>query len=438
MKSLSERLETLMSNVWTVIRYTYLNRVKSKAFIISTLIFAVVISAVIYLPSIIDAFTSDKPAAVGMIEDKTGTAVQLQQLLQANEQPKASIVLMANQGSNEQNEAVLRDMLEAGEIKGFLLATDADVSEGAFPKFVYKSTKLPGGSLKSELTTALTKLKNDAVVRDLKLTPDQVSRLSKPVALESVQLSITEETGGGKTEEERATAYVLVYVLVFFIFMIVMMYGNLIATEVTAEKSSRVMEILITSVSPLVQMFGKIIGIFLLALTQTLVFVLVAVVNFLPQKDKIQEFGLSLEHLDLSLIIYFFLYFVLGFILYATLLAGIGSLVSRTEDLGQAIMPVTLFSVVGFYISIYGLSDPNSGFVTAMSYVPFFTPMLMFLRIGMVGVPFWEVALSFLVLIAAILLFGYLAAKMYRVGVLMYGKRPSWKELWKAMKAYRV
>jgi ABC-2 type transport system permease protein len=437
MKSSSERLETSMSNLWTVIRYTYLNRVKSKAFIISTLIFAVAISAVIYLPAIIDAFTSDKPAAVGMIEDKAGTAAQLQQLLQANEQAKASIVLKPDQGSNEQNEAALRAMLEAGEIKGYLLATDADRSEGAFPKFIYKSTKLPGSSLKSELSNGLTKLKNDAVVRDLKLTPEQVIRLSMPVALESVQLSVAEETGG-KTEEERETAYVLVYVLVFFLFMVVMMYGNLIATEVTAEKSSRVMEILITSVSPLVQMFGKIIGIFLLALTQTLVFVLVAVVNILPQRDHIQELGLSVEYLDLSMLIYFFLYFVLGFILYATLLAGIGSLVSRTEDLGQAIMPVTLFSLAGFYISIYGLSDPNSVFVTAMSYVPFFTPMLMFLRIGMVGVPFWEIALSFVVLIAAILFFGYLAAKMYRVGVLMYGKRPSWKELWKAMKAYRV
>jgi ABC-2 type transport system permease protein len=424
-----------MNSLWTVIRYTYRNRIASKAFIVTTIIFALVISLGIHLPAIISLLTSGKPAPVGMIEDRAGIAAALKNGLGAIETPKAEIKLYPDAGSPEANDVKLRDELEKGEIKGYLLPKSSP--SNGFPAFEYKSLKVPGGTLKGQLTSTLNSIKNDAVVRDLQLSAEQISRLSASVSIESVQLSTTDGEGG-KTEQEREVAYVLVYVLLFFLFMMVLMYGNMIATEITAEKSSRVMEILITSVSPLTQMFGKIIGIFLIAMTQTLVFVLTIAINLLLASNIDTPFKLGPDLFDPLLVFYFLLYFVLGFFMYATLLAGVGSLVSRTEDLGQAITPVTILSLIGFYISVYGLSDPNSMFISAMSYVPFFTPMLMFLRIGMVGVPFWEIALSFVILIASILLFGYLAAKMYRVGVLMYGKRPSWKELWKAMKAYNV
>jgi ABC-2 type transport system permease protein len=424
-----------MNSMWTVIRYTYRNRIVSKAFIISTIIFAVLISLGIHLPGIISALTSGKPAPIGMIQDQPGIAVSLQTRLSSSEAPKAEIIIYPDGGSKEANEAKLREELEKGEIKGYLLPKDA--APGEFPAYEYKSLKIPGSTLKSQLTNTLNTIKNDAVLLDLKLSAEQIERLSSSVTIQSVQLS-SADGEGGKTEEQRQVAYVLVYALLFFLFMMVLMYGNMIATEITAEKSSRVMEILITSVSPLTQMFGKIIGIFLIAMTQTLVFVLAGSINLLLVSGGTPDFSLPPGAFDPMLIVYFLVFFVLGFFLYATLLAGVGSLVSRTEDLGQAITPVTILSLIGFYIAIFGLSDPNSVFITVTSYVPFFTPMLMFLRIGMVGVPFWEVALSLVILLASILAFGYLAAKMYRVGVLMYGKRPSWKEIWKAMKAYNV
>jgi len=112
--------------------------------------------------------------------------------------------------------------------------------------------------------------------------------------------------------------------------------------------------------------------------------------------------------------------------------------VSRTEDVGQAIMPVTLLIVAGFMIAVYGLQDPNAPFVVAMSFVPFFTPLIMFLRLGMSNPAVWEVWLSIALTFAAVYLLGWLTAKIYRVGVLMYGKRPTPKELWRAMKEMNV
>jgi ABC-2 type transport system permease protein len=120
------------------------------------------------------------------------------------------------------------------------------------------------------------------------------------------------------------------------------------------------------------------------------------------------------------------------------LYAAVGSLISRTEDLAQSVLPVTFLMLGSFYIGIFGLSNPTAGFVTAMSFVPFFTPLIMFLRIGMTDPAIWEIAVSIAGLLVTIVIVGWLSAKMYRVGVLMYGKKPSFKEVFKAMMAYRA
>jgi ABC-2 type transport system permease protein len=138
------------------------------------------------------------------------------------------------------------------------------------------------------------------------------------------------------------------------------------------------------------------------------------------------------------LLVYFIIFYFLGFFLFAMLYAAVGSLISRTEDLAQAILPVTFLSLGSFYIGIFGLNSPTAGFVTAMSFVPFFTPLIMFLRIGMTDPALWQILISILDLLLTILGVAWLSAKIYRVGVLMYGKRPGFKEVLKAMRAYRA
>jgi len=228
--------------------------------------------------------------------------------------------------------------------------------------------------------------------------------------------------------------------LVIVLFMAVVITGQMIATEITAEKSSRVMEILITSVTPLKQMFGKIIGMLLVGLSQIALLTAVTVINLmLPHNIKlIESIDLSLGDVDGRLLFYAILFYFLGYFLYATLYAAIGSIVSRTEDLGQAVMPITFLSLAGFYVALFGLNSPDSTFVVVSSFIPFFTPFVMFLRLGMADPALWEVWLSVSLLVASILVMGWLSAKIYRTGVLMYGKRPSIKELRKAMKAYKV
>ncbi|OAS20607.1 ABC transporter permease [Paenibacillus oryzisoli] len=423
-----------MNSIWTVIKFTYMSRFRIKSFQVMSLILLILISLLIHLPSIIQQFSSDEATKIGIFGTKQ-EAVSAKLEAFYNNQPNAEIqiVPLTDQGSTEANEVFGKQQIADKKIKGYLEFTDG--KQGGFPKMIYKST---GTSEKNKLQTALQLIKTDMVLQGAGL-PDAIKTdIQTPVSLETVQISTSDQAAEGKTESQMRLSYILVYILLFMLYMGAIGFGNLVATEITAEKSTRVMELLITSVSPLKQMFGKIIGICLLALSQIAALIVVAALNIqLSDASAIKELNISWSDLELSLIVYFLIFYLLGFFIYATIFAAVGSLVSRTEDVGPAIMPVTYVIVAAFMIAIFGLNHPNAPFVATMSFVPFFSPMIMFLRIGMSSPPFWQVALSILIQLLSIGAMAWLAAKIYRTGVLMYGKRPTLKELRKAMRAYR-
>ena len=274
-------------------------------------------------------------------------------------------------------------------------------------------------------------IKGQIAASKLQLTPDQLSKLSEPVQFERVALK-----ENAKTQEELSEARGLVYVLLFVIYFAVIMYANMIAMEVATEKSSRVMEILISSVSPIKQMFGKILGIALLSLTQ-MAFLLGVGYYFVKRNLESLEGGffefLGFQNIPVSTVIYAIIFFLLGYFLYATLAAFLGSLVSRIEDVNQMITPMTMLVIAGFMIAMFGLNQPDTTFMTISSYIPFFTPMLMFMRVGMLELPVWEPILGIAILIASIVVLAIFGARVYKGGVLMYGKSNSFKDIKKAL-----
>lgn len=429
-----------MNNLGSVIRFTFKNRFFAKSSIISTLIFVILISIGLNVPFIISQFSSGgaSQTQIGIIEDHSGIAAELEAYFQGVEDSDIALVMIPDAGSSEANEQQAKALLENGEIDGYLeLMQNVDT----FPTAVYSSSSDLDYGESTLLTAALQTIKTQMIAQQLNLTEAQLAQINAPINLEMAKLT----DAGQPVEEERepgqtATAYILVYLMIVLLFFAVIMYGNLIATEVTAEKSSRVMEILISSISPLTQMFGKVIGMLLLGLAQLGIYFVAAVINILlPHNlEMLREFNINLGDIPVSLILAFIFFYLAGFLLYALLFAAVGSLVSRTEDLGQAITPLTFILLAAFYIGIFGMNAPDSTFMISMSYVPFFSPFLMFLRLGLGELALWEFAIGVVLLLAAIGFFGWLSAKIYRVGVLMYGKKPSWKEVRKAMKAYKV
>lgn len=429
-----------MNNLGTVIGFTLRNKLRTKAFIVTSVIMIVIMSIVANIPYFISLMSGNEMTKVGMISDTTGIPKQLESYFAAQKEASVRIVLNDDAGSVAANEEKFRKQMTDKQIDGYLLLTE-DKQTG-FPKAIYKSEST-NFSIQNDLQVALFTLKTGMVTKELGLTAEQVARINSPIELDSVQISLEQGAGSvgtGKTPEQIALARGMVYVLIIVLFMGIMITGQLIATEITTEKSSRIMEVLITSVSPLTQMFGKIIGMFLVGIIQLSVFGIVALINLnLPHNaGALGNLGIDLSQLDTMLIVYAVVFYLLGYFLYATMFAAVGSLVSRTEDLGQAVMPITMLTMIGFYIGIFGLANPGSTIVIVTSYIPFFTPFIMFLRIGLTDPAIWEVALGFGILIVSILAAGWLSAKIYRTGVLMYGKRPSIKELIKAMKAYKI
>lgn len=432
-----------MNSLLTIIRFTIRNRVRSRSFLVTTILFVILIAVGVNLPHLVSSVMGEGTAAkVGMFQTDSEVPNLLKTYYSSQEKPEVEIVEYPAQAEGEPTDSFIKEKVEAGEVKGFLLLENEDP---AGFKAVYRShDSVMGSGTQSKLMEGLQNVKTQLAIRDAGLTGEQLATLNAPVTLNAEMLSQGDGGTGGtednKSVEEVAAAYVLVNVLFILMFMVNSFYGNMITMEITAEKSSRVMEILITSVSPVKQMFGKVIGMFLLGLGQTILFIAVGLANLAvpANREYFLEQDLDFGVIPPSLYVYFILFFILGFFLYAMIYAAIGSIVSRTEEIGQATMPVMLLLLAGFYIGIFSMNDPSSLLIRICSYVPFFSPSIMFLRIGMTGVPFWEIALSLAVLLGTAILLGWLAAKIYRTGVLMYGKRPSWKEVRKAMKAYQA
>ncbi|MWC30361.1 ABC transporter permease [Paenibacillus sp. MMS18-CY102] len=437
-----------MSNFWTVVGFTIRNKVRTKAFLISSIIIAIILSVVVNLPYLISQFSSNTPDKVGYIgstQQEASSSIstigeQLETYFKKQDEPDYEFVKVNNQGSPEANEKALVDKLAAGELDAYVTFNQEDQPSG-FPQMIIKSENEYNTSEASTLQTALQAIKMEFSVQGLGLDDIQKRALFAPAIVDSVKINVGEDGGSTveEAEERPASMYGVVYIILFLLFMSIMTTGQLIATEITAEKSSRVMEVLITSVSPLKQMFGKILGIFLVGLSQILFYVAVIAVNLsLPYNENpLNDLGIHMSDIPVSLYIYALLFYLIGFFLYATLYAGVGSLVSRTEELGQAVMPLMFTSLGGFYIGIFGLNAPDSMLIKVASFIPFFTPYIMFLRVGMVDPPTWQVVLSLIILVITTGAAGWLSAKIYRTGVLMYGKRPTLKELRKAMKAYK-
>ncbi|MFF2890420.1 ABC transporter permease [Paenibacillus sp. NPDC057967] len=435
-----------MNSFWTVVGFTARNKFKGKAFLVTTLIIGVILSIGVNLPYIISQFDKggDKTTNIGYIQsanteaaEGTATGDSLKAFYEQQENAKLQLIAYPDKGSAEENEKQLKQAIKDNDIKGYL--EFGAMTPSGYPEMSYKSEKMMEFSLTENLTGALQLIRQATILQDAGLTDEQVAQLNAPIKIEAVQIS-SAEGAGGRTPAEQGVNMGLIYFIIIFLFMAIITSGQLIAAEITAEKSSRVMEILITSVSPLKGMFGKIFGMFTVVLSQVSFFVIVILLNVsLPHnKGALAGLDIDLTKIDPLLLAYAIIFFLTGFFLFATLYAAVGSIVSRTEDLGQATMPMTIISLAGFYIAIFSLSAPDSMLVKVTSFIPLFSPFVMILRLGLTDVPFWEAALSIGLLLVTIYIAVYVSAKIYRTGVLMYGKRPSWKEIRKAMKAYKI
>ena len=261
------------------------------------------------------------------------------------------------------------------------------------------------------------------------LSPEQAG------AIMQVQIESQTETLG----KDQMQNFFYTYIMIFALYMVILLYGQMVATNVATEKSSRAMEVLVTSAKPTSMMFGKVLASCLAGFAQLVLVFGSAILFYNLNREKLSNpLIASIFDIPVELFVYMIVFFILGFLIYAFMFGAIGSTASKLEDINTSVMPITFLFVIAFMVVMFSMS---SGSIdnTAMkvcSYIPFTSPMAMFTRIAMSTVAWYEVAISIVILIASTVGIGVLSAKIYRVGVLLYGTPPKigaiLKAVWRA------
>lgn len=411
-----------MSKIPIIIRKEYVERLRSKGFILSTILIPLFLTGSILIPLAITLLGSSGPKPVIAFSDRTGE-VEAYFLEQMN--PLKEIVIVPVSIGDPRVEDQIFFDIERHVLLGYIsIHKTADGNYEAS----YTARTLTDPVLIRTLEQAVKSAIHTARLKSAGLSDAQIRTFETPVAF-----SLHKIQGGKESEESAAAQFVLTYVMVFLIYGTTLIYGIQVMNAVIDEKSSRIMEVLISSVRPVELMAGKVIGIGLVALTQYLIWIVAGVLilgTALPELQRafMTDFTLSFSPM---LAVYFVIYFVLGYLLYASLYAAIGSVIENPQDAQSLQTPITLLIILPVFVLSFVTANPDTFLSIVLSLIPAFSPVLMMARVGVSEVPAWQIALSFLLMGLSIFGTTLLAGKIYRVGVLMYGKKPKIGEILK-------
>lgn len=427
-------MRNLFPNAWHVALREYAQRVQGRAFRITTVVLALVGLGLALLPVGIRLIAGDEATQIGLYaQDDTVEAQTLDTYLNAATAEGSSgyeVVPVQDQAAGKAD-------VRNGDLDGLLSVgrqADGDLA------FTFFGDTSPTSRTLAVVRNATTPLTITDRLQRLGIDPSEQQQILGPPVF---QTETSSENGGPASQAWEGPAWALSYVLVILTFMAVVTYGSWVAASVAEEKSSRVMELLITAATPRQLMAGKVIGAGAAGLTQYLSILGAALVGLLLQGTIAQRVlgdanANLLEGVNLWALLPFSLFFVPGFLLYCILYAGFGSIASRQEDVTQVTAPMLFIGMAGYFTSFVAMATPDVGWVKVLSLIPFFSPYLLTARFVLVdNVAPWEwvvaALLMFLFLAAAL----WLAARIYSAGVLLYGQRSNLRSVWKAVRVSR-
>lgn len=397
-----------MNNILTVFLQEYGKRIRSTIFWAITAVVALLILGMTFSPVLLDWIRSNSPVRIAVVGGNDQLPSQLQSMLPEklpDGKPAFEIKQVKDFKEAERE-------LEAGKYKGILTVERSSPTQ---PAFTYHSSR--PGSEAGRLRAALNRIAVQERLSALGLKADQVSEVFRPVPMEVKP--------AGNSKKDGALPVLSTNILFLLLYFAVATYGTMVMSSIVQEKSTRITEMLITSIRPFEHMAGKILGIGALGITQFLVWAAAAAGALLIDRLWSKSLNVTLTTLPLSTLLLFALFFVLGFLLYAAINAGLGSLVSRQEDANYLSIPMVLLLLIALYLAIFAVGNPDNRVIAVASYIPFFSPIVMFTRIVLGSAGILEGVLSVGLLVISVVLAFWMAARLYRAGVLLYGNRPS-------------
>ncbi|MBU2940238.1 ABC transporter permease [Lacinutrix sp. C3R15] len=435
-----------MNHLPLIIKREYLTKVKNKSFIIMTILSPIIFIALIAVVAYLSQLNNNKTRTISVL-DASGLVTDI---FQNTEHTTYNIL---NNVSLEEAKTIV----EEAETYGLLYIPKQDSIAAMVKHIKFYSKESPSLSV---MTGLESKLENK--LRDVKLQQQGID-INKLTASKT-SVNIAQESFIGEKTSKIDSYFKLGFGLAagYLLFMFIIIYGNMIMRSIIEEKTSRIIEVIISSVKPIQLMLGKIIGTSLAGITQFVIWILIGsilmtivsailgidLIQQTPQQEMMQqamdnpEVAIEMQNAMnafwnlpiANLIIAFILFFVAGYLLYSSLYAAIGAAVDNETDTQQFMFPIIMPLVLAVYIGIFTvIEDPHGAVSTIFSFIPFTSPVVMLMRIPF-GVPVWQQLVSFLILVGTFMLTVWFAAKIYRVGILMYGKKPSYKEIIKWIK----
>jgi len=426
-----------LDRVAVVAKREYLQRVKGKGFWIATLVLPLFLVAVTVVPSLLLSKSSTRQRVV--VVDSTGeVAKELQTVLAAppptkkdrgGDHPTASFeptVEAMGPNPTAQREDLDR-RVRTGAIDAWIwvdakgLATnDVEYHAKNVANFVTQDI------LRDDLSTAVGRVR----LRQAGFNqPEKIGELTQPIHLDTIHIAKE-----GSRAEGGMAGFAFAYGLFMMLYMTIAIWGQQVMTGVLEEKGSRIVEVLVSTVRPFELLLGKLTGICLLGLTQIAIWFATLIALTAPGVAaaivSLPE-GLHLPTVTPLLAISFATYFILGFFVYATFYAAIGAAFNNVQEAQQVAALVVFFLIVPLFLMFRIVNDPDSTLAVVASLIPPFTPLLMTLRIALQPPPFWQVGLSYVLTISFILGMVWISARIYRTGILMYGKKPTLQEIWR-------
>ena len=432
-----------MSKIWIIIQREFMTRVKKKSFILLTILMPFIFAALIMVPLMLATIQGDEQKTV-MVVDKTGRYV-------------GSLKSTANYAFVPTADNKDEFYTEDSEVEAVVQIT-ADLAKNPTAVTIYSPREV-----KAELLSYVETCLGEQVRRE-KLSAYNIPELETIIADIQTDFHVATVKRNAEGDETSSNTYIAMtagFIFTFLIYMFVMSYGGMVMQSVMEEKTNRIVELMVSSVKPFQLMMGKIIGVALVGFVQLAIWgVMLSIILVVcgsvfglstapavpavagadaqmaamaqqaggGEAAEIMSALMGLPYAELGIM--FVLYFVGGYLLYASFFAAVGASINAQEDSSQFIMPVVLIMVFGLYAAMYSAENTNGPLAFWASIFPLTSPIVMMVRIPF-GVPWWEEVLSLGLLFATSMAFVWISARIYRVGILMYGKKPSLREMLK-------
>ena len=410
-----------MDQFGKILKFELKGYLRNKVFVGITIFLVIAIAIVMFIPNIIAAFASDDEGDV--------TPTDLPTMLVYAEDETLSAIVKEYFGNAfvDYNVKVAEGSVE--DLKNDIIEGNAECAfvMNSASSYTYYVNNLSMYDMNTEIANTVLQevYRINAMVQN-GLTPEQAGEI----------LSVQIESGTETLGKDQMQNFFYTYIMIFALYMVILLYGQMVATNVATEKSSRAMELLVTSAKPTSMMFGKVLASCIAGFSQLVIVFGTAILLYnINQEALSNPLIASIFDIPIELFIYLIIFFVLGFLIYAFMFGAIGSTASKLEDINTSVMPITFLFIIAFMVVMFSMS---SGSVdnTAMlvcSYIPFTSPMAMFTRICMSTVAWYEIAISIAILIGSTVGIGVLSAKIYRVGVLLYGMPPKFSTIMKTV-----